>query len=58
MAIIYQQYLDRQFHQFLDILTQRKQQGKKDNKSAYEAIKESGYIISYEDDIFSKEVVS
>jgi len=33
-------------------------QGKKDNKSAYEAIKESGYIISYEDDIFSKEVVS
>ena len=25
MAIIYQQYLDRQFHQFLDILTQRKQ---------------------------------
>jgi hypothetical protein len=34
------------------------EQGKKDNKSAYEAIKESGYIISFEDDIFSKEVVS
>jgi len=27
MAIIYQQYLDRQFHQFLDILTQRKHDG-------------------------------
>jgi len=33
------------------------EQGKKDNKSAYEALKESGYIISFEDDIFSREVV-
>lgn len=33
------------------------EQGKKDNKSAYEALKESGYIISFEDDIFSMEVV-
>ena len=33
------------------------EQGKKDNKSAYEALKESGYIISFKDDIFSMEVV-
>ena len=33
------------------------EQGKKDNKSAYEAIKESGYIVSFEDDIFSKGVI-
>ena len=33
------------------------EEGKKDNKSAYEAIKESGYIISFEDDIFAKEVI-
>ena len=33
------------------------EEGKKDNKSAYEAIKESGYIVSFEDDIFAKEVI-
>ncbi|MCG1012439.1 TniB family NTP-binding protein, partial [Tepidanaerobacter sp. GT38] len=33
-------------------------QAQKDSKNVYEAMKESGYIISYEDDIFSKEVVS
>jgi hypothetical protein len=33
------------------------EQGKKDNKSAYEVLKESGYIISFKDDIFSMEVV-
>ena len=33
-------------------------QGKGDNKSPYESLKESGYIISFDDDIFSKEVVS
>jgi hypothetical protein len=33
------------------------EQGKKDNKSAYEVLKESGYIISFKDDIFFREVV-
>ena len=33
------------------------EQGKKDNKSAYEAIKESGYIVSFKDDIFAKGVI-
>ena len=33
------------------------EQGKKDNKSAYESLKEAGYIISFKDDIFSREVV-
>jgi hypothetical protein len=33
------------------------EQGKKDNKSAYEVLKESGYIISFKDDIFSMGVV-
>ncbi len=33
------------------------EQGKKDNKSAYEAIKESGHIVSFEDDIFAKGVI-
>ena len=33
------------------------EKGKKDNKSAYEALKEAGYIISFKDDIFSMEVV-
>ncbi len=33
------------------------EQGKKDNKSAYESLKKAGYIISFESDIFSKEVV-
>ena len=34
------------------------EQGKGNNKSPYESLKESGYIISFNDDIFSKEVVS
>lgn len=33
------------------------EQGKNDNKSAYEVLKESGYIISFKDDIFSMGVV-
>lgn len=33
------------------------EQGKKDNKNAYEAIKESGYIVSFKDDIFAKGVI-
>ncbi len=34
------------------------EQGKGNNKSTYESLKESGYIISFDNDIFSKEVVS
>lgn len=33
------------------------EQGKKDNKNAYEAIKESRYIVSFKDDIFAKGVI-
>lgn len=33
------------------------EQGKNDNKSAYESLKKVGYIISFESDIFSKEVL-
>jgi len=33
------------------------EQGKKDDKSAYESLKEAGYIISFKDDVFSMEVV-
>lgn len=33
------------------------EQGKKDNKSAYDSLKKASYIISFESDIFSKEVV-
>lgn len=33
------------------------EQGKDGNKSAYESLKKAGYIISFESDIFSKEVV-
>jgi NACalpha-BTF3-like transcription factor len=33
------------------------EQGKKDNKSAYKSLKEAEYIISFEDDIFSMELV-
>ncbi len=33
------------------------EQGKKDDKSAYESLKEAGYIISFKGDVFSMEVV-
>ena len=33
------------------------EQGEKDNKNSYESLKEIGYIISFESDIFSKEVL-